>query len=70
MQPDSPRPSAALLGLTVLAGLAVCAMAAAVMVPTLLGVGAWPVLGVGFVVLLAALGGLWRIFHQRDRSLW
>jgi hypothetical protein len=57
--------------LTVLAGLGVCGLAAAVMVPTMLGsVGAWPVLAVGFVVLLGAVGGLWRLYSRRDRSLW
>jgi len=57
--------------LTVVAGLAVCAIAAAVMVPTMLGsVGAWPVLACGAVVLVAAVAALWMLYRRRDRMLW
>jgi hypothetical protein len=54
----------------VLAGLGVCAIAAAVMVPAMLGrVGAWPVLVGGTVALVAALAALWVITKGRDRPL-
>jgi len=53
--------------LTVAIALSTCAIAAAVMVPTMLGgVGAWPVLVAGCVLLIIALGGLWRTQKRRD----
>ena len=53
--------------LTVAIALSTCAIAAAVMVPTMLaGVGAWPVLVAGCVLLTIALGGLWRTQKRRD----
>ena len=56
--------------LVVIAALAACAVAAATMVPTMLGsLGAWPVLAGGLIALGAALGALWMIHKQRDRSL-
>jgi Flp pilus assembly protein TadB len=49
----------------------VCAIAAAVMVPALLGsLGGWPVLVAGVFMLLVALARLWVIQHRRDRTLW
>jgi hypothetical protein len=57
--------------LTVLAALGVCAIAAAVMVPALLGsLGAWPVFVAGVLMLIAALPALWVIQRRRDRTLW
>jgi MFS-type transporter involved in bile tolerance (Atg22 family) len=59
------------LVLTVVAALGLCAIAAAVMVPTLLGrLGAWPVLVAGLLMLIAALAALWVIQRRRDRTLW
>ncbi|HEY5428340.1 MAG TPA: hypothetical protein VIK04_04430 [Solirubrobacteraceae bacterium] len=56
--------------LTVIIALSVCAIAAAVMVPAMLGgVDAWTVLVAGCVVLIAGLGGLWVIQKRRDRAL-
>jgi hypothetical protein len=56
--------------LTVVAGLGVCAIAAAVMVPVMFGgVGAWPVLVGGSIALIAALVALWVIETRRDRPL-
>ena len=70
MQPAPPRPSLVAGALAVVIALAICAMAAAVMVPTMLGgVGAWPVLIAGGVVLITALRGLWLIQKRRDRTL-
>jgi hypothetical protein len=67
MEPSPPRPSLIMGALTVAVALSACAIAAAVMVPTMLGgVGAWPVLVAGCVLLTIALGGLWRIQKRRD----
>ena len=67
MQPVAPRASLVMGALTVVVALGICAIAAAVMVPTMLGrVGAWPVLVAGCVLLTGALGGLWRIVKRRD----
>jgi hypothetical protein len=55
----------------VIAALGVCAIAAAAMVPALLGsLGAWLVLVAGLVALVAALAALWVIQRRRDRTLW
>jgi hypothetical protein len=55
--------------LTAAAALGVCGLAAAVMVPTMLGgLGAWPVFAVGLIVLLATLGGLWAVQKHPDRT--
>lgn len=70
MSSGQPGPPPLAVALTVIAGLAVCAIAAAVMVPDDLGVGAWPVAIVGAVVLFATLAGLWCGFRRRDRTLW
>jgi hypothetical protein len=57
--------------LTAVAALGVCALAAAVLVPALLGsLGAWPVLVAGVLMLIAALVALWVIQRRRDRTLW
>ena len=46
-------------------------MAAAVMVPALLGsLGSWPVLVAGLLLSVAALVALWVIQRRRDRTLW
>jgi hypothetical protein len=51
------------------AALGVCALAAAVMVPDMLGgLRAWPVLAAGVSVLLVSLGGLWAVRPQRGRQ--
>jgi membrane protein YdbS with pleckstrin-like domain len=71
MAPDPPPTSALVLLLTVIAGLAVCAVAAAIMVPAMLGaVGAWPALVAGSLVLVATLTALFLLHRRRDRSLW
>jgi len=58
------------VALTIVIALGVCAMAAAVMVPTMLGgVGAWPVLAAGCIVLVTALAVLWLSETRRDRRL-
>lgn len=69
-QPVAPRVSFVMGALTVVVALGICAIAAAVMVPTMLGrVGAWPVLVAGCFLLTTALGGLWRILKRRDQTL-
>jgi hypothetical protein len=69
--PDPPRVPASVFVLTVVVALGVCAIAAAVMVPALLGtLGAWPVLVAGVLILVAALVVLWVIQRRRDRTLW
>lgn len=65
-----PRTPPLVFVLALIVALAVCAIGAAVMVPALLGVGAWLVLVVGVLALLAALAGLWAIQRRRDRTLW
>ena len=70
VEPAPPRPSLAMGVLTVVIALGVCAIAAAVMVPAMLGgVGAWPVLVAGCVLLTVALCGLWLVQKRRDRTL-
>ena len=69
--PDPPRTPPSVFVLTVVAALGVCAVAAAVMVPALLGsLGAWPVLVAGVLMLIAGLAALWVILRRRDRTLW
>jgi hypothetical protein len=70
MRSDTPRPSLLVGALTVIIALGVCGIASAVMVPTMLGgVGAWPVLIAGSVMLIVALFGLWIIQQRRDDTL-
>jgi hypothetical protein len=70
VEPAPPRPSLAMGVLTVVTALGVCAIAAAVMVPAMLGgVGAWPVLVAGCVLLTVALCGLWLVQKRRDPTL-
>jgi hypothetical protein len=69
--PDPPRTPPLVLVLVVVAALGVCAIAAAVMVPALLGtLGAWPVLVAGVLMLITALAALWVIQRRRDHTLW
>ena len=71
--PDPPRTPPWVVLLTAVVALGVCVIAAAVMVPALLGVGglgAWLVIVAGLLVLIAALAALWVIMHRRDRTLW
>jgi len=69
--PDPPRVPPVVVVLTVVVALGVCAIAAAVMVPALLGsLGSWPVLAAGALILVAALAGLWVIQRRRDRTMW
>jgi hypothetical protein len=69
--PDPPRTPPLVFVLTVIVALGACAIAAAVMVPALLGsLGAWPVLVAGVEILIAALAALWVIQRRRDRTLW
>ena len=69
--PDPPRTPPWVVVLTAVVALGVCAVAAAVMVPALLGgLGAWPVIVGGVLVLIGALAALWVIMHRRDRTLW
>ena len=71
MPPPVPGSSPLALALAVIAGLAACAIAAAVMVPTMLGgVGPWPVLIVGAVVLVVSLTALFVLHRRRDRTMW
>ena len=57
--------------LAALVAIGVCAIAAAVMVPALLGgLGSWLVLVAGVLMLIAALAALWVIMRRRDRTLW
>ena len=68
--PASPPTSTRALALTVVVSLAACAIAAAVMAPTMLGgVPAWLVLIVASVVLVIAIAALWAIDRRRDRPL-
>jgi hypothetical protein len=70
MRSDTPRPSLLVGALTLLIALGVCGVASAVMVPTMLGgVGAWPVLIAGCVMLISALVALWIIQKRRDDTL-
>jgi len=70
MPPGPPSTPPLVVALTVLAALRVCAIAAAAMVPAMLGkVGAWPVLVGGTIALGAALAALWVIAKRRDRPL-
>jgi hypothetical protein len=55
--------------LTVAVALGICAVAAAIMVPVMLGRGALPVLVVGLMTLAGALAALWMIQRRRDRFL-
>jgi hypothetical protein len=69
--PDPPRTPPLVFVLTVVAAVGVCAIAAAVMVPALLGsLGAWPVLVAGLLMLITALPALWVIQRRRDHTLW
>jgi hypothetical protein len=70
MSPERPGRSLLAVLLTIAIAIGVCAMAAAVMVPTMLGgVGAWPVLAAGCIVLVTALTVLWLSETRRDRRL-
>jgi hypothetical protein len=70
MPPETPDAPPLLLALVVLVGLSVCMIAAAVMLPTMLGgLGAWPVLVGGFVALIASLSALWVVQCRRDGTL-
>jgi hypothetical protein len=54
--------------LTVFVGLGACAVAAGIMVPSMLGrIGAWLVVMVGLIALVASLVGLGTIETRRDR---
>ncbi|MGH2849537.1 MAG: hypothetical protein ACRDLP_02870 [Solirubrobacteraceae bacterium] len=69
--PDPPRPPPVVFVLVAVAAIGVCAFAAAALVPALLGgLGAWPVIVAGLLMLIAALVALWVIHRRRDRSLW
>jgi hypothetical protein len=48
-----------------------CVIAAAVIVPSLLGsLGGWPAIVAGILTLIAALVALWVIQRRRARTLW
>jgi protein-S-isoprenylcysteine O-methyltransferase Ste14 len=67
---DLPRTPPSVVVLTTVVALGVCAIAAAVMVPALLGsIGAWPVLVAGVLMVIASLAGLCVIQRGRDHSL-
>ena len=73
MPPGVPRTPLWAVGLALVAGLGICAVAAALMVPDVLarlGVRAWPVLVGGFVALFASLAGLWAFERKRDGPGW
>jgi len=68
MSPERTGRSVLAVALTIAVALGVCAVAAAVMVPAMLGsVGAWPVLVAGCIVLVTALALLWLSETRRDR---
>jgi peptidoglycan/LPS O-acetylase OafA/YrhL len=70
MRSATPRPSLLVGALTLIIAVGVCAVASAVMVPSMLGgVGAWPVLIAGCVMLIGALVALWIIQRRRDETL-
>jgi hypothetical protein len=70
MGTGSRRDSLLAAALTVAIALGVCAMAAAVMVPTMLGgVGSWPVLVAGCVLMMVGPGALWIVQRRRERTL-
>lgn len=70
MPPRAPRVPASVFLLVVVIAVAMCMMAAAVMLPAMLGdLGAWPVFGVSFVAFVSALLALWKIQARRDRTL-
>lgn len=70
MAPGPPRTPPLVVALVVLAALGACMVAAAGIVPGLLGhLGAWPVFVAGFLALLASLAGLWVTQKRRDRTL-
>jgi hypothetical protein len=56
--------------LTIVVSLAICAVAAGVMAPVVLGRYADTVLVVGSVGLVGALLGLGLLLRRRDRPLW
>lgn len=67
---DPPRVPPFVFVLTVVVAVGVCTIAVAVMVPALLdGLGAWPVLVAGALMLIAGLAALWVIQRRRDRTL-
>jgi hypothetical protein len=70
MSPGAPHTPPRVVALVVVVvAVGVCMMAAATMVPTMLGrLGAWPVFGIGFVALVGALAALWVIQKKRDRT--
>ena len=68
---DPPRTPPLVFVLTTVVALGVCAIAASVMAPGLLGsLGGWPLLVAGLLMLIAALAALWVIQRRRDRTLW
>jgi len=69
MASGSPRPSPLVVLLTVVVGLAACAVFAGIIVPVLLGRYADAVLVAGCVALIGSLGGLWLVLRRRDGSL-
>ena len=70
MPPGAPHTPPLVVALVVVAAVGVCMMAAAVMIPTMLGhLGVWPVLAGGSAGLIGALCGLWVIQKKRDRTL-
>ncbi len=69
MPPSAPRTPPLVVVLTVAVALGICAVAAAIMVPVMLGRGALPVLVVGLMTLAGALAALWMIQRRRDRFL-
>lgn len=70
MAPEPPRRSSLILALTLVVGLAICAVAAGIMVPVLLGRYADVVLVAGTIALVGATFALGLVSWRRGRSLW
>jgi hypothetical protein len=69
--PGAPRTPLSVFALVTLVAVGICATAAAVMVPALLGsLGSWPVLVAGLLLSGASLVKLWVIQRRRDHTLW
>jgi len=67
MLPAPPRTPASVFALTVGVALGICATAASIMVPALLGRASSIVLIAGVIMLIGCLSGLWIAERRRDR---
>jgi hypothetical protein len=68
---DPPRTPRLVFVLTVVVAVGACALVAGALVPALLGgLGAWPVVVAGLLLVIGALVALWVMHRRRDRTLW